>query len=817
MFKNNRPARLPIVSSISGRLRPFSLIIATVLCATICTGLATQPALAHLSVATTDNFLAANVNPAALSFGNAAGFGYVGGYDSGGAMTEDYSLFFNTDFFAYAWNKAGDAGSHTLAFSSKLSPCLYSGSSYIWPSGDFGDGGYSLSLLFRPVDLLSFGAVSRSLFTPDATYSLGLALRPLFMNKELGHTVTLFSDVDYNGMEWTKPLVGIETELIRGVNLGGSYSLENESYKLHLGLSIGNLTSGNLTAIDSENEISGGSYYAGISAAEYLSFLKKDKKTFHDFKLTEEIIETSPVHKIGPFNLVDTESVTLRQVLRKIESLKNDDSVAGILFKSGNISTSFANLTELRDALLDFKSTGKKIVFYYEFAGNTNYVFAASVADEIYLNPLGGVDLRGLGSSIPYMKDLFGKLGIELVNVRSHDYKTGLNPLTESEMTEAERETYEYLFEGLYTEFAGMLDSGRSEKLKKPARETIDEGPYWLAEDALKAGLVDRLAFEYELEDLVKERFSATELTEERPGCRIRYSWGGERRDRIALIYAIGMIHPGKGDPGRSIGSTSLAEAIEKAREDESVKGILIRVDSGGGSALASEIIAREVMRCKEGDDAKPVVVSMGGVAGSGGYYIACRADKIIAEPTTITGSIGALSLLANLEELYDKIGVNWETVKKGENADLFSSHRQPTEEELERLRRYIEDVYWKFVDMVAEGRNLTRDEVHEVAKGRVWTGTQALDRKLIDRLGGIETALEELKTLAGIDRDVALVEYPGPGEGITIKLDMGQTTNLLGVAMPKEFEPFLELSDMLRHYDENEVLMIMPHPIEIE
>ena len=807
MTNNNRPARFHLVSFIT----------AAVLGALLCTGLAAQSELPHLPVAVTDNFLAANVNPAALSFGNAAGFGYLGAYDSEGGVTEDYSLFFNTDYFAYAWNKIQDAGSHTLAFSSKLSPCLYSGSAYIWPSGDFGDGGYSLSLLARPVDLLSLGAVGRSLFTPDASYRLGLALRPLFMNEELGHMVTLYSDVDYTGNEWLKPVIGVETEFLRGLNLGGSYSLEDESFMLSLGFSFGHATFGNLTGFDSESEMRGGSCYAGISAGRYRSFLEKDKKTFHDFKLTEEIVETRPVHEIGPFNIVDAEFATLREIIRKIEYLKNDDSVTGILFKSGNISTSFANLTELKDALLDFKSSGKKIVFYYEFAGNTNYVFAASVADEIYLNPLGGVDLRGLGSSIPYMKDLFGKLGIELVNVKSHDYKTGLNPLTESEMTDAERETYEYLFGGLYTDFVDMLDSGRGDKLKKPARETIDEGPYWLAEDALEAGLVDRLAFEYELEDLVKERFSATELTEERSCRSIRYSWGAERRDKIALIYAIGMIHPGKGSPGRSIGSTSLAEAIEKAREDKSVKGILLRVDSGGGSALASEIIAREVMRCQEGENAKPVVVSMGGVAGSGGYYIACRADKIIAEPTTITGSIGALSLLMNLEELYDKIGVNWETVKKGENADLFSSHRPPTEEEIERLRHYIEDVYWKFVDMVAEGRNLDRDEVHEVAKGRVWTGSQALDRKLIDRLGGIETALEELKQLAGIDRDVALVEYPGPGDGITIKLDMGQTTNLLGVAMPEELAPLLELSEMMRLYDENDLLMIMPYTIQIE
>jgi len=778
-----------------------------------------EPIYCELPIANTDGFLAADVNPAALSFGNAGGIGFLGHYDKDGKFEEDnYSLFFNFEGLAYVLDHT-EIDNHTLMLSSKLFRNFYFGASYNWQNDKYKKGDWSESLLFRPFDFLSLGAVGQDLFNDERSYQLGLAVRPVFLKGKVWDRLSFSSDFNYADETWFDPTIGMKTELINGINLGGSYSLETETIGANFSVSFANLKLGSLFGFDADNKFSKGSYYVNISDKFFRSFVdsrRRDK--FYDFKLKGKIIEKKPGMEIGPFKIVSGKDQTISQVIKRIEKIKKDEKIGGIIFKSGNFSTTFANFLELKNALLDFKSSGKKIVFYYENISNVNYAFAASVADEIYLNPLGNVNLKGISISLPYLKDTLAKLGIEFINFRSHEFKTAGNILSENEMTKAETKSYNELLQGLYDELVNMINSGRKGKLLKSAAEIIDEGPYLISTKAYENGLVDGLIYEDELEDKLKEIYPKTKIVKKICQNKIRYDWSDEKKDKIALIYAIGNIHSGKGQSGKSIGSITTVEAIKKAREDKSVKGIILRIDSGGGSALASDIIAREIALCKEGDNKKPFIASMGGVAGSGGYYIAVNADEIVAQPNTITGSIGVIGLFPIMEKMWEKLYVNWDSVKKGEHSDIFSTRREMTAKEKEMTKESIKHYYDVFTGVVAKARNMDIDEVHKHAKGRVWTGKQALERGLIDKLGGMDVAVREMKKLADIDREIELVEYEAGKNKITLAMDFDALSgNSILDKLPLGIDEMLELYNKMKMYKNENVLMLMPVEMETD
>ena len=780
---------------------------------------AQEPVYCELPVANTDGFLSAKVNPAALSFGNGGGIGFLGHYDKDGKFEDDvYSLFFNFDGLAYVLDHS-NVDDHTILLSSKLFRNFHLGASYNWRNDKYKKGDWSESLLYRPFDFLSLGAVGRDLFKDERSYQIGLAVRPVFLKGKVWDRVSFSSDFSYTDEKWSDPAIGIQTELVNGIIFGGSYSLETETIGANFSLSFSKLKIGSLFGFDDENKFSQGSYYVHVSDKFFRSFTdSKRRDKFYDFKLTGKIVEKKSGMEIGPFKIVSGKDQTISQVIKKIEKLKKNDKIGGIVFKSGNFSTSFANFLELKKALLDFKSTGKKIVFYYENISNVNYAFAASVADEIYLNPLGSIDLKGISVSMPYLKDALNKLGIEVINFRSHEYKTAGNMLSENGMTAAERESYDELLQGLYDELVSMIDSGRKGKLSKSAAEIIDDGPYFISKKAYENGLVDGIIYEDELEDKLKDIYPKTKILKKLCQNKIRYDWSDEKKDKIALIYAVGNIHSGKGRSGKSIGSVTTSQAIKKAREDKSVKGIILRIDSGGGSALASDIIAREIALCKEGKNKKPVIASMGGVAASGGYYIAANADEIIAQPNTITGSIGVVGIFPVMEKMWKKLYVNWDSVKKGEHSDIGSSSRDMTVEEKKMVEESIEHYYDVFTGVVAKARNMDIDEVHKYAKGRVWTGKQALERGLIDKLGGMDVAVQEMKRLAKIKREVDLVEYEADKSKITLTMDMGVLSqNYLLEKLPLGINEMVEMYNKMKLYENEKILMLMPIELEMD
>lgn len=773
------------------------------------------------STATTDNIFSAKVNPAGLGFCNSGGLGFVQYFEEE-EFEKIHSLFANFGQFGYVYENIHDSVSlHTLALGVPLpfgNRNFYAGVDYLWENSDFGSGDFGLGMLLRPVDFISLGVTGRNIAKNDISGRVGLAVRPVPIEKTAWDRLTISCDVGYENEEWHKPLLGLNTEFIDGIQISAKYDFEKEAFGVDFQINFSHLQLG---TIFRSNEQKHGFSYINLTQKWNRSFLSaKPRNKFYDYELEGRILEYPPTQKIGPFSIVTGKDKTMPEILHTIEELKEDETIEGIIFKSGNIVATPAQFEELCDALLEFKADGKKVVFYFEGITNMNYTFAAAVGDKIYLHPASSVGLAGLSITTPYVKDLLDTLGVEVLNFRSHEYKTGGNILSESRMPEAEKEMLSYLLDGLYEEILEMISAGRGMS-KEQVRAIIDRGPHLVAQDALDAGLVDSLIYEDELEEAIKKDLGDAKIVSSFKKNEMRYDWSNEPKPSIAVIYAIGGIHSGKGIPGVSIGSETMAKAIRDAREDPTIEGIVLRIDSGGGSALASETIWREIELCKTGDQAKPVVVSMSGTAGSGGYYIACNADKIVAQPSTITGSVGVLGMMVNMERFYDKIHINWEIIKRGSHADFGSPVRSMTEDEQHTLRKAIDTSYWDFVDKVAEGRKMTQAEVHEIAQGRIWTGKQAQELGLVDQLGGMDKAIEIVKDYAHIPQDqkIKIVAYPKPRPGITITLRSNRLT-MRGEkinALPSDINYLLDILEEIYFYHQENLLYLMPYKFQFE
>jgi len=785
--------------------------------------LAQEDHLRYLPIAETDDFWSPLLNPAALGFGNSNGFAYVG-EDHEGEVTKDYySLFFNMDNLSYVFERDGrneeTADRHTLAFGESIfSPNFYFGLKYDWKNKYFKDGKWGVSGLWRPVNYLSMAGTAYDLENDDKDYRIGLSLRPLGNNEKLSRKLTLSGDMIYtegddSEYDWQKPIFTVSTEPAAGIFLSGSYDFEYERIGANISVALPNTRLGNLMSFNDDDSYATGKMYVHFTDYNQESlFNPASKDRYYIWKLKGEIVEEKASFKIGPINISSKGQITMSEILKKIEKLKNDDHIKGIYFKNPQYSCSFAARQELQKALLDFKSSGKKIIYYADNITGSQYCLAASVADVIYLNKNGSVDLRGVSISLPYYKGLLDTIGVDITNFQSHEYKTAFNSFSYEHMTDAERETYDLLLDGIYTDMIAMIESGRSDKLKVPVRELIDNGPYLNGERAFDNGMIDYLVYEDEIDKILEDEFAIKKFSKKMPEESMQINWQKEKREKIAVIYAVGSIILGKGQPGKIIGSKTTSEAIRKAREDKSVKGIILRVDSGGGSAFASDVINREIELCKTGENKKPVVASMAGVAASGGYFISSNADMILAESGTITGSIGVIGMWPSFERLYHKIYINWSTVKKGENADFGNTSRAPSQEEIDLVKNYIDKTYNDFVLKVAQGRSMSKEDVHQVAMGRVWTGRQALERGLVDKIGGFSDAVEEVKQLANITCDVDIVDYSKKEKGLTISMDTnGLVSSGTKLGLPQEMETLLTWWDYYQMYKDEKAAMITP------
>lgn len=441
------------------------------------------------------------------------------------------------------------------------------------------------------------------------------------------------------------------------------------------------------------------------------------------------------------------EKLALNKIINAIENAKTDDKIKGISIKTPFINAGIAQIQAIRNKIEEFKESGKFVYAYNDIYTQKNY-YLSSVADSLFLNPIGVIDFRGLSTEILYFKDFEDKYGIKMEVVRHGKYKSAVEPFLENEMSEANREQTTSFLKSIWSEITDDISKSRNISIEKlnliadnyngrnvtVAKENnlIDASIY---EDEYKEKLAmgsDKKVNTISIEDYIssgKGRISST------------------AKDKIAVIYAQGDIIYGEGSKD-FIGQGIINKAIRKARKDTNVKAIVLRVNSPGGNALASELIWRELELTKK---EKPIVVSMGNYAASGGYYIACNASKIFAEPTTITGSIGVFGAIPNFSQFTDKIGINAEQVSTN-NSPSYSVFEPMNKKFYDVTKEGIEEMYTTFVNRVSAGRNMTFEQVNEIAQGRVWTGKEAIKNGLVDQLGGLNDAIKAAAELAELE-----------------------------------------------------------------
>jgi protease-4 len=460
----------------------------------------------------------------------------------------------------------------------------------------------------------------------------------------------------------------------------------------------------------------------------------------------------------GFSDLFESRAPSLRALVESIDRAARDSRVRGLLLRVGTLDVGWARVQELRDALVRFRRTGKPSWAHLAQGGNQEYYLATGCA-KIAASPTAILDISGLAAEVTFFRGTLDKLGIQAQFEGIGRYKNAPNQFTKKGFTPPHREQMESLMDSMFAQYVAGVAEGRG-RGEDEVRALIDEGPFDAA-TAQARGLVDEILYR----DEVEARLGNIEPVGPARYVRAARGLGFDRRPRLAVVYAVGEIVPGESATSPLMGSESagadtIARGLRQAAADDTVRAIVLRIDSPGGSGTAADAVWREVERARE---SKPVIVSMGDAAASGGYYIAMDGDVIVAEPATITGSIGVFSGKFSLRGLYEKVGLTQETVRRGRHATLFSSYAPWTDEERQKVRELNEAFYETFVAKAAQGRKKTPEEIEAVAQGRVWTGAQALEKGLVDRLGGLDTAIEAAREKAGLrpGADVQLVVMP--------------------------------------------------------
>jgi protease-4 len=494
-------------------------------------------------------------------------------------------------------------------------------------------------------------------------------------------------------------------------------------------------------------------------------------------KVGGDISEIAPTNVVGYLRGANTP--TVRTYVDNLRKAKADARVSSVLLKpTGFDSPYWGKVQEIRDAVLDFKKSGKPVYAYLEYGGDREY-YLATAADRVFLMPSSPLDLTGIATYEVFLRGTLDKIGAYPDLHHIGDYKTAPNQLTEKGYTKAQKEMDESLNRDLYGQIVRGISDGRR-KNEADVQRMIDDGPF-LPEDALRAGLVDDVLYEDQVEEKLRairpgnDQTAASGTSTERlrkiegdDYARVSASaFGLNRGPRIGVIYATGTINSGRSgyDPisGAVIGEETLVESIRQARRDSSLRAIVLRIDSPGGSATASDAIWRELMIARKDRADRPIVASMSDLAASGGYYIALPAEVIVAQPSTLTGSIGIFGGKIVTGGVYEKLGANIGSTSIGKNAEINSPARPFNPGELRKLQEQLQAFYDQFVEKVAESRHTSPEKIDQVAQGRVWTGRQAKDNGLVDALGGLDTAVAIAKQRAKLaaDSEVELVVYP--------------------------------------------------------
>ena len=543
---------------------------------------------------------------------------------------------------------------------------------------------------------------------------------------------------------------------------------------------------------------------AGLASKGKKQEVNVETNSILKLNLNYAIPERTSNNSFKNFNFQTFESKNdagLDDILKNIKKAAADDNVKGIYLELGINMNSFATLEEIRNELIDFKKSKKFVVAYGELADQKSY-YLCSVADKVYLNPAGELVLNGLSSNVMYLKNMFEKIGVNPELIRHGKFKSAGEPLIADKMSDANREQISSYLGSLYHTMVNGIATARKKQVSE-VENIINQLLIQHPEDAVKLGMADGLKYDDEIETEFKKligndenlKFVTLEKYSNTPNVNVSTS-----EDKIAIIYCDGEIVSGEsGDD--NMGSETIAKAIKKVRLDDKYKAIVLRINSPGGSAMASDVIWREVVLAKK---AKPIIVSMGSVAASGGYYIAAPADVIVAEPNTITGSIGVFGLMINAKELLNnRLGINVETVKFGEYADLGSIDRPLTTAERAIIQRGVDRIYDDFITKVAEGRKLKNEQVESIAQGRVWAAIDAKKIGLVDEFGGLDKAIAIAKTKAKIT-DCRIINFPEMKDPIeTLISDMSGQASMFLTKRSLTAEQFKLYTDFekLMHY----------------
>ena len=713
-----------------------------------------------------------------------------------------------------------------------------------------------LGCLYRPYKWLSIGITDsfNDFFTDHNQTRFGVAVRP-FSN----HSLTLgFNYHELNNdpdIDALSPF--IEIYPIDGLKVSvNNQKIDNQNnlsitlgfeFEANSGLYISNTKNS-----DADLNFSGIGFISSERSKPALLEQSIDKNSFTIVKLKLEgkFIEEPP--KVSPFNFDfissvgpiqfgndNTPGIQLRPFIEELDRFTKDKNIDAISINLGAVSCGFSKRQEIRNALMRFKNAGKKIYVYSDGQITNSSYYLISMADEIYIHEQNSVYLNGFSPSLVFYKDLLDRLDITPVVYRvqkdGKSYKGAADSFLSNKISKEAKEEYNKIFDDLYYVFVRDISEGRGWSAAN-TEQVIDNGPYLIAEQAVDAGLITKTMYPDQYQDYIKNiskkvNFINFKTSKSTP---YDYSWKKDKKPNIAVIYAVGGIMPGESNPGPQgssvMGDKTIIKAFKDAYGNKDVDAVILRIDSGGGSALASDMMWRQMVKSKEDStNKKPFIVSMSDIAASGGYYIATEADKIVANETTVTGSIGVISFWPNFSKLMNKYGINFDnSIKRGKNSDfkyISIANRLHNEYEKEKIQESLNDVYDKFKRRVVDGRNMLNDmdELDNIALGRIWTGSGGKNVFLVDEIGGFNKALDVTKEMLELskDADISIDEYPKIYENdfsiFEALTETEKTINLSSDLIPNEILDHVNMLDMLPILYSDDMLMILPYKIETE
>ena len=829
------------------------------------------------SVASSEDLDTFTHNPAGIAIDHGQQTGWYMQSDINGNLSSSYSLFYVANKikdFGYSLtyangDKVFNPTNVTIAFGSKIGKFTYFGTqwnkynnliseSYSDPTVDFG-------VIIRPMNFISFGI--KSVFDKTITKNIynryGFGIRPfgthrftvgmdyIKENNESG-----FNVFDSGSSEQFAPF--IDLEILNGISLKTSFftsdlnEIETENLDFHLNISFDFEKSGlYVNQYKAAESGATGTYGIGYHITRHkknsiFTPKLKDNSRYVRFKLDGLFIEEKPSPiSFGIGTLISgkpEKGQQLKKWIDEINTFREDTSVKGLIIELGNVRAGFAKKQEMYNALKKFKESGKEIIIYSEMGIDNSDYYLASLADDIYLNELTGVYLRGLSMEVTFLRSLLDTLYIvpEVFRV-SYDgksYKTAADPLINKTMSDEMRENYGELLDDLYAQFVDGIAQGRKWTIEK-TQDMIDNGPYFSTDEAVEIGLVEGKMYPDEFEKYIEELNEGKKDLKGDDSETIKWKkydrskeyvnkWKPDELPKIALIYAVGGIISGKSNPGPSgssvMGDVTIRKAIKNARENSDIDAIVFRIDSGGGSALASDQMWREIYKTTVSDtsNVKPFIASMSDVAASGGYYIACQADSIVANPATITGSIGVIGLRLNLSKLFNKIGINTEVLKTGEHSDFGTGSRLINEDERNKIQGSINETYKIFKEKVINGRESLDDinKLDDIAMGRVGAGIKSAENGLVDKLGGLHDAIEMAKSSIGLEKDdkVEIIEYPNTNIVAELRFQFGSSmSNIIKNIIGNSDNKIIKTIELVESFQLDPNQMVLPYIITIE